>query len=314
MRALVLAGLAGCFAPTYAPGAPCSAQGDCPGDLVCDPAQPAGPTCVRPAAVGTPDGAVVDSAPESDAAVDGPDDIRPDHDDDGVPDDLDNCPHIGNPEQKNEDDDGVGDVCDPGVGTHTIAAFFGFYGGDVPPELVPDNPQAWSVADGFARATITGNALTSLTYTPLSNANVFVTTTFTIDAIAPPTMGQNRNVGIAHQHSPAENVANACIINYDFNARASTLWLLSTMNAQTIDETAFADVEAGNSYSIITADAVHQNASWLACAAEKTPDQVAISGAKLVPESAGNRVSLRTRGTTTRFDYMFVVVGPAIPQ
>jgi hypothetical protein len=178
---------------------------------------------------------------------------------------------------------------------------------------VPDDPQAWSVADGFARATITTNALTSLTYDPLSNANVSVTTTFTIDAIAPPTMGQSRNVGIAHQHSPAANTANACVLNYDFNTRASTLWILSTMGAQTINEAEFSNIEAGTTYSIRTTDATSQNTALLECTAEQAPTQVSISGAKIVPESAGNRVSLRTRGTTTRFDYMFVVLGPPIP-
>lgn len=307
----MLAGLAGCFAPTYAPGSPCSLQGDCPGDLVCDPTPPAGPTCVRPGDVGTPDGPLIDAAPELDGAVDSPDVVR-DHDDDGVPDDLDNCPHIDNPEQKNEDDDGVGDVCDPGDGRHEIAAFFGFDGTDVPAELAPDDPQAWSVAGGFARATVTDNSLTSLTYNPLSNANVFVSTRFTIDAIAPGNPGQHRNVGVAHQHDPANNIANACAVDYDVATMASTLWLLSTRNAQTIGQTPFADLEEGGTYSIFTADSTRQNEAWLACAAELTPSQTALAGPKLVPESTGNRVSLRTRGTTTRFDYMLVVVGPPI--
>lgn len=310
MRWLLLAGLTGCYAPTYAPGAPCSIDVGCPGDLVCDPAQPAGPTCVHPGDVGT----LVDAATEVDAATDATDGLPFDHDADLVPDSLDNCPHITNADQSDADDDGVGDVCDPGEGKHEIAAFFGFYGTTLPPELVPDNLPAWSVADGFARVSITSNALSSLTYTPVTGENLFVTTTFTIEAIDPPVAGQHRNVGIAHQHAPADNISNTCAINYNFDMMASTLWLLGTMNAQTIREIDFADFEEGETYSIITADATRRNEAWMTCAAARTPTQVTVSGAKVVPEAAGNRVSLRTRGTTTRFDYMLVIVGAPIRQ
>ena len=37
----------------------------------------------------------------------------PDFDEDGVPDALDNCPEISNPSQRDQDEDGLGDICDP---------------------------------------------------------------------------------------------------------------------------------------------------------------------------------------------------------
>ena len=37
----------------------------------------------------------------------------PDADGDGVPDDIDNCPNVANPDQTDSDHDGAGDACDP---------------------------------------------------------------------------------------------------------------------------------------------------------------------------------------------------------
>jgi subtilisin family serine protease len=43
--------------------------------------------------------------------------VLPDHDGDGVPSNLDNCPMTANPDQADTDDNGVGDACDyPGAG------------------------------------------------------------------------------------------------------------------------------------------------------------------------------------------------------
>lgn len=44
--------------------------------------------------------------------------INGDMDDDGIPDCLDNCPEVFNPNQKDKDHDGVGDACDPCNNNH----------------------------------------------------------------------------------------------------------------------------------------------------------------------------------------------------
>ncbi|MBU0552174.1 thrombospondin type 3 repeat-containing protein, partial [Myxococcota bacterium] len=57
---------------------------------------------------------LVDAAPDMAPLVDAAPDMAPpsDEDQDGFPDELDNCPHIANPEQTNSDGDTQGDACD----------------------------------------------------------------------------------------------------------------------------------------------------------------------------------------------------------
>jgi hypothetical protein len=69
MRWVILVGLVGCFAPQPAPGAPCSADGSCPGGLVCTANR-----CVLP-------GSSHDASPDDarpDTAIDATLDVMPD--------------------------------------------------------------------------------------------------------------------------------------------------------------------------------------------------------------------------------------------
>jgi len=56
-----------------------------------------------------------DAAPlDPDAALPDPDAAPPsDRDNDGIPDALDRCPDLADPDQLDTDDDGAGDLCDP---------------------------------------------------------------------------------------------------------------------------------------------------------------------------------------------------------
>jgi len=109
----VASALAGCYAPTPAPGAPCDPTSDnCPSGQTCQPSG-GGFVCAAP-------GTLVEDArldgPVVDAPTDTPADSPPvnlDGDGDGVPDTTDNCPAIANADQYNEDGDRFGDVCDP---------------------------------------------------------------------------------------------------------------------------------------------------------------------------------------------------------
>ena len=95
--------LAACYAPRAPEGAPCSDTEPCP------PSQ----TCVA-GSCQTSQAIVTDAVRASDGSAtgDGPAPAG-DRDGDGIPDDVDNCPDVPNPDQGNEDGDRFGDVCDP---------------------------------------------------------------------------------------------------------------------------------------------------------------------------------------------------------
>lgn len=96
MRVVVLLALAGCYAANPATGVPCNPN---------QPACPTGQMCVAQSG-----GFVCDTMPGGpmpDAPV-----TANDLDGDGIPNLLDNCPTVANPDQANEDHDGFGDACD----------------------------------------------------------------------------------------------------------------------------------------------------------------------------------------------------------
>ena len=101
MRPFVLVGLVACFQPGAELGAPCdnTAAEPCPTSQTC-----VANRCTSDDLTGTkPDG-----PPPNDGSS-----ALADRDGDGVPDDVDNCPDVANPDQANEDGDKFGDVCDP---------------------------------------------------------------------------------------------------------------------------------------------------------------------------------------------------------
>ncbi len=99
---LSLLGLAACYAPAPPGGVPCTPPpagvGICPSGQICAPSG----VCLPPGTIGP--------APDGGSDGGGPND---DDDGDGVPNAIDNCPKVANPDQANDDGDAFGDACDP---------------------------------------------------------------------------------------------------------------------------------------------------------------------------------------------------------
>lgn len=99
MRWLVLVVLAGCYAPSPYTSClvDCAANGDCPTGQACFAGR-----CSERAGQCTIDASTIDA-----------NDPKGDIDDDGIPNAEDKCPSVPSPGNRDHDNDGTGDPCDP---------------------------------------------------------------------------------------------------------------------------------------------------------------------------------------------------------
>ncbi len=115
---------------------------------------------------------------------------NPDDDDDGIPDEDDNCPFTPNPNQEDGDGDGVGDVCDncPDISNFTQDDMDGDGVGDacdIPDEMDTTPPECGAITfenqgpDGAISAVVSSatdeeSGIASVTFTSLVNLDGFV--------------------------------------------------------------------------------------------------------------------------------------------
>jgi hypothetical protein len=295
----------GCYAPDISPGAPCDPETGCPGDLVCDRLAAGGPTCVRAGdeAIDADDDGIADGLDNCPAVANVG---QRDEDGDGRGNACDDCPHVADPEQADADGDRVGDVCDPGGAHHTILAFEGFDDQGLPASWSATPDGAWTAdGDGSLRVTVQTDKVGAFTIMPPANKHVRVSTRFTVESVNPVGGTNNRNVGTAHQYDPASNVGTACIAVLEF-PDSHTLWLLNLDPVVTLVRIPFGNFAAGSTYEITSDETPLPNGLGVRCTS--TFAGAALSFESVIDDTAtGERVGLRVRGSSVRFDYVVVI-------
>jgi hypothetical protein len=270
---------------------------------VCDPLATGGPTCVRPGdrATDTDGDGLADERDNCSTVVNV---NQRDEDGDQRGNVCDDCPHVEDPEQADTDGDGVGDVCDPGGTRHAIVAFEGF--DDPAPAAwlaVPES--AWTTGDGSLRASLPTDKVGSFTIMAPEGKRLRVSTRFTVEAVNPPDGVDNRNVGIANQYDPASNLGTACLAVLEF-PDSHTLWLLNLAPVVTLARMMFGDFAVGSTYELTTDEISLAGGLGVRCTSTFAGTTLSLES---VPDdtATGQRVGLRVRGSSARFDYVVVI-------
>jgi hypothetical protein len=245
-----------------------------------------------------------------------------DTDHDGVPDDVDNCPGVANPDQDNEDGDALGDLCDPcppiadamdpgadrdgdGVGDacdphpdtpgDRLALFEGFNRAPTTLTLVG----AWTFANG--RATVTGslNELTAAT-TVSATPSETVSTRVTIGEMFGSDVA--RPIGVVHEFNKPTLDGIMCVFGLDpSNAQVYALASNATTGVLLPSVPTIASVGTSSTFSSL------REANDYACSAQRLTTPLKASSNVT---SNPNRVGLFSRSASASFDWLMVVTSP----
>lgn len=305
--------IAGCYAPQPVAGVPCASPGApqrCPAGLVCvDRGGVERCEVDVPPDAAPGDGAV-------DAAIDACAACNPtDSDGDGVDNVADNCPMVANAGQDNEDQDPLGDACDPcpisstnsdadgdGVGNdcdpdnsraHRIASFVGF-GSGLPAGWTPIGNFTASGGDGVAVAAANDGAKL---VTPSPSAGyVAVWAAVTFEAYAGSALV---GVGVVDRHQPGTDDTLACQLVGTALGATEKLRLYDAAANMTLGEQDHA-LAPGATYELRLARA---GASHTCSATNPTRN---INGTSVVTP-ANPELGVRVRSGSARYHWIMVI-------
>jgi hypothetical protein len=243
-----------------------------------------------------------------------------DEDHDGVPDNVDNCPTVYNPDQANEDGDRFGDVCDPcppypdadpvvdtdhdGVSDacdpnptvpgDKIAVFEGF----VEPPPTAQLFGTWTFSDGNAYAPSGLNVSSAMTWQLPAGTSETVTAFVTADEF----FGSNtpRPIGVVHFYDNADNTNVLCVFGIT-SFETEVFAIVANTTSIIVDETA--PVATGTATTV----ASERVGSSYGCTGQDAPMQLTTTYAG---SSTPNNVGLFTLNAATHYAWAMIVTSP----
>jgi len=304
--------MAACYTPALPSDVPCSPNGACP----------EGQTCSAGVCVALTGSLHPDAARPGDAGGDAV--LAGDSDHDGVPDDVDNCPDVANPDQANEDGDRFGDACDPcppvandtpsdpdgdGVADSCdpnpmtpgdkIEVFEGFHHGLPPWARTPN----WVVVGDAVRATAAANTSEYL-IPPVANPNhVTVSASFVVESEVANTNSHDVDVGVPNDVGTDSSVS--CELFQPAGASGRDISLFDDFAPKELTRQAL----AWTNNTAYTVSMVRRDTSYVCNILDPSGTRSGVSGTSS-SSTAQPTVIVRAYAVTARVNWVMVVRSP----
>jgi hypothetical protein len=237
---------------------------------------------------------VVDSTSQLDGTA-----STADYDGDGIPDELDHCPHIKNALDPDTDHDGVGDDCDPRPGLRDARVYWSSF--DDPLEINGwTGVGAWSVQSGEAVQGSTNNTVSYL------QVPILVNRAYVATRLVSGTLNGSGTPGVGIQIRTTSGHVYGCA----FQRTMGTVSTAATTNVTQKMLAAWPTNQiAGKAYSVTEDLSVPTNQNGCAFADPASGTTSSVMTAYTTGEASppAGHVELTTASATAAYEYLFIV-------